>query len=230
MSEQAYRHQEQLLRALLDQSHDILIVVDPATLQLLEANARATSSLLYAHEELLALQITDLASSMQDIFFWDEVASGQITEISALAGEWQRKDGAQLPIEMSLRMLQQDGRTLALVVARDASANKAVEDELAKMTSALRATLEATADGIMVTDLSGNISNINHRFANMWRIPQALLEQQDDQKLFVFLQSQLHDPQAYQTRLDELFRTPTADGFDKLMLNDGRVFERYTKP
>ena len=230
MSEQAYRHQEQLLRALLDQSHDILIVVDPATLQLLEANARATSSLLYAHEELLALQITDLASSMQDIFFWDEVASGQITEISALAGEWQRKDGALLPIEMSLRMLQQDGRTLALVVARDASANKAVEDELAKMTSALRATLEATADGIMVTDLSGNISNINHRFANMWRIPQALLEQQDDQKLFVFLQSQLHDPQAYQTRLDELFRTPTADGFDTLMLNDGRVFERYTKP
>ena len=230
MNEQAYRHREQLLRALLDQSHDILIVVDPATLQLLEANARATSSLLYAHDELLALQITDLASSMQDIFFWDEVASGQITEISALAGEWQRKDGAQLPIEMSLRMLQQDGRTLALVVARDASANKAVEDELAKMTSALRATLEATADGIMVTDLSGNISNINHRFANMWRIPQALLEQQDDQKLFVFLQSQLHDPQAYQTRLDELFRTPTADGFDKLMLNDGRVFERYTKP
>lgn len=230
MSEQAYRHREQLLRALLDQSHDILIVVDPATLQLLEANARATSSLLYAHEELLALQITDLASSMQDIFFWDEVASGQITEISALAGEWQRKDGALLPIEMSLRMLQQDGRTLALVVARDASANKAVEDELAKMTSALRATLEATADGIMVTDLSGNISNINHRFANMWRIPQALLEQQDDQKLFVFLQSQLHDPQAYQTRLDELFRTPTADGFDTLMLNDGRVFERYTKP
>ena len=230
MNEQAYRHREQLLRALLDQSNDILIVVDPATLQLLEANARATSSLLYAHDELLALQITDLASSMQDIFFWDEVASGQITEISALAGEWQRKDGAQLPIEMSLRMLQQDGRTLALVVARDASANKAVEDELAKMTSALRATLEATADGIMVTDLSGNISNINHRFANMWRIPQALLEQQDDQKLFVFLQSQLHDPQAYQTRLDELFRTPTADGFDKLMLNDGRVFERYTKP
>lgn len=230
MNPPATPQEEQLLRALLDQSHDILIVVDPVTLQLLEANARASSSLLYTNEELLALQITDLASSMQDIFFWDEVASGQITEISALAGEWQRKDGAQLPIEMSIRMLQQDDRTLALVVARDASANKAVEDELAKMTSALRATLEATADGIMVTDLNGNISNINHRFANMWRIPQALLEQQDDQKLFVFLQSQLHDPHAYQARLDELFRTPTADGFDTLTLNDGRVFERYTKP
>lgn len=230
MSAPANPHQEELLRALLDQSHDILIVVDPATQQLLEANARATSSLLYSHEELLALQITDLASSMQDIFFWDEVATGQITEISALAGEWQRKDGAQLPIEMSIRMLQLDGRALALVVARDASTNKAVEDELAKMTSALRATLEATADGIMVTDLDGNISNINHRFANMWRIPQALLEQQDDQKLFVFLQSQLHDPHTYQERLNELFCTPTADGFDTLTLTDGRVFERYTKP
>ncbi len=219
-----------MLRGLLDLSHDILIVVDPATLLLTEANATAASSLLYDREALLAMRITDLASSMQDIFFWDEVAAGQVSGMSALAGEWRRKDGALLPIEMSIRMLPAEGRTLALVVARDASAGKAVEDELAKMTSALRATLEATADGIMVTDLDGHIANINHRFARLWQIPQAVLDERSDRQIFHFLESQIREPDSYRERLDELFAQPTSDGFDTLMLNDGRVFERYTKP
>ena len=75
-------------------------------------------------------RITDLATSMQDMFFWDEISSGQITEISAMASEWQRQDGAMLPIEMSIRMQQDKERTLAIVVAKDASSHKAVEDEL----------------------------------------------------------------------------------------------------
>lgn len=219
-----------MLRAMLNQSHDLLLLVDPASQQIVEANATAEHSLLFRREQLLGMRITDLATSMQDMFFWDEISSGQITEISAMASEWQRQDGAMLPIEMSIRMQQDQQRTLAIVVAKDASSHKAVEDELAKMTSALRATLEATADGILVTDLRGGISNINHRFARIWQLPEELLNQHDDQQIFAFIESQLQQPESYHQRLDELFATPTADGFDTLTLTDGRVIERYTKP
>lgn len=219
-----------MLRAMLNQSHDLLLLVDPASQQIVEANATAENSLLFRREQLLGMRITDLATSMQDMFFWDEISSGQITEISAMASEWQRQDGAMLPIEMSIRMQQDKERTLAIVVAKDASSHKAVEDELAKMTSALRATLEATADGILVTDLRGNISNINHRFARIWQLSEELLNQHDDQQIFAFIESQLQQPESYHQRLDELFATPTADGFDTLTLTDGRVIERYTKP
>ncbi|MFO1386250.1 MAG: ATP-binding protein [Chitinivorax sp.] len=219
-----------MLRAMLNQSHDLLLLVDPASQQIVEANATAENSLLFRREQLLGMRITDLATSMQDMFFWDEISSGQITEISAMASEWQRQDGAMLPIEMSIRMQQDKERTLAIVVAKDASSHKAVEDELAKMTSALRATLEATADGILVTDLRGNISNINHRFARIWQLAEELLNQHDDQQIFAFIESQLQQPESYHQRLDELFATPTADGFDTLTLTDGRVIERYTKP
>ena len=219
-----------MLRAMLNQSHDLLLLVDPASQQIVEANATAENSLLFRREQLLGMRITDLATSMQDMFFWDEISSGQITEISAMASEWQRQDGAMLPIEMSIRMQQDKERTLAIVVAKDASSHKAVEDELAKMTSALRATLEATADGILVTDLRGNISNINHRFARIWQLAEELLNQHDDQQIFAFIESQLQQPESYHQRLEELFATPTADGFDTLTLTDGRVIERYTKP
>ncbi len=219
-----------MLRAMLNQSHDLLLLVDPASQQIVEANATAENSLLFRREQLLGMRITDLATSMQDMFFWDEISSGQITEISAMASEWQRQDGAMLPIEMSIRMQQDKERTLAIVVAKDASSHKAVEDELAKMTSALRATLEATADGILVTDLRGNISNINHRFARIWQLSEELLNQHDDQQIFAFIESQLQQPESYHQRLEELFATPTADGFDTLTLTDGRVIERYTKP
>lgn len=219
-----------MLRAMLNQSHDLLLLVDPASQQIVEANATAENSLLFRREQLLGMRITDLATSMQDMFFWDEISSGQITEISAMASEWQRQDGAMLPIEMSIRMQQDKERTLAIVVAKDASSHKAVEDELAKMTSALRATLEATADGILVTDLRGGISNINHRFARIWQLSEELLNQHDDQQIFAFIESQLQQPESYHQRLEELFATPTADGFDTLTLTDGRVIERYTKP
>ena len=131
MNEQAYRHREQLLRALLDQSHDILIVVDPATLQLLEANARATSSLLYTHEELLALQITDLASSMVT-FFWDEVASAR----SPKSRRWPASGSARMAPSCRSRCRSACCSRMAArwrwSWRRDASANKAVEDEPAK--------------------------------------------------------------------------------------------------
>lgn len=223
-------NQAAMLRAMLNQSHDLLLLVDPASQQIVETNATTERSLLYSREQLLAMRITDIATSMQDMFFWDEVSSGQITEISTMESEWQRRDGALLPIEMSIHMQADTDLPLAVVVARDASSHKAVEDELAKMTSALRATLEATADGILVTDLSGRIININHRFARIWQLPEALLNQQDDQQLFAFIDAQLPDPQQYHQRLDELFATPRADGFDTLTLTDGRVIERYTKP
>lgn len=223
-------NQEAMLRAMLNQSHDLLLLVDPASQQIVETNATTERCLLYSREQLLAMRITDIATSMQDMFFWDEVSNGQITEISTMESEWQRQDGAMLPIDMSIHMQTDTATPLAVVVARDASSHKAVEDELAKMTSALRATLEATADGILVTDLSGHIININHRFARIWQLPETLLNQQDDQRLFAFIDAQLTAPQQYHQRLDELFATPRADGFDTLTLTDGRVIERYTKP
>jgi len=46
--------------------------------------------------------------------------------------------------------------------------------------SVLQATLESTADGILVVDLKGQIVSHNRHFEEMWHLPPALIAANDD--------------------------------------------------
>ena len=47
-------------------------------------------------------------------------------------------------------------------------------EELAHSLAMMRATLESTTDGILVTDGAGNVTNFNGRFVEMWRVPREV--------------------------------------------------------
>ncbi len=93
----------------------------------------------------------------------------------------------------------------------------------------LRSTVESTADGILVVDRNGNVAFGNRRFAQMWRIPDELLERRDDEALLGFVVEQLDDPQAFRAKVRELYQSDRED-LDSLLFKDGRVFERYSRP
>jgi diguanylate cyclase (GGDEF)-like protein len=94
----------------------------------------------------------------------------------------------------------------------------------------LLATLEATADGILVVDHAGKIVRFNERFARLWRIPQAILDAADDDSAIAYVLSQLVNPSAFVDKVRELYAHPEAESFDVLQFIDGRVFERYSIP
>ena len=96
--------------------------------------------------------------------------------------------------------------------------------------SLLLATLDATADGILVVDLNGKIRRFNKRFVQLWRIPQAILEARDDDAAIAYVLSQLRHPDAFVSKIRELYAKPEAESFDILDFTDGRVFERYSIP
>lgn len=96
--------------------------------------------------------------------------------------------------------------------------------------SLLISTLEATADGILVVGHNGKIVRFNERFSKLWRIPQNILESADDEKAINFVLSQLVDPDAFVSKVRELYAHPDSDSFDVLTFKDGRVFERYSIP
>jgi len=93
----------------------------------------------------------------------------------------------------------------------------------------LRSTIESTADGILVVDRDGKVAFGNRRFAEMWRIPADLLARGDDDELIGFVLEQLDDPQAFLSKVKELYQSDRED-LDTLLFNDGRVFERYSRP
>jgi len=100
---------------------------------------------------------------------------------------------------------------------------------LQELQQLLQASLEATGDGILVVDHDGRIILSNQRFAEMWRVPQSMIQEKDDIKLREYVMSQLLDPEAYMDKIQVLYGK-REESTDIISFKDGRVFERYSAP
>lgn len=102
--------------------------------------------------------------------------------------------------------------------------------ELADSLSLTRATLEATTDGILVTDGHGKISGYNENFRSIWGLSAALEPGDLEQIALNLAQRQLKHPEQFRVKVQELYADPEAESFDLLEFKDGRVLERFSKP
>src|SRR2546425_838577 len=99
-----------------------------------------------------------------------------------------------------------------------------------KSLSLLRATLESTADGVLVVDNLGKISTYNQQFAEMWRLPPQVLSSGKDEDALDFVLDQLKDPEQFRDKVNALYSYPGQESFDTIEFRDGRIFERYSRP
>jgi diguanylate cyclase (GGDEF)-like protein/PAS domain S-box-containing protein len=120
--------------------------------------------------------------------------------------------------------------TKMVVVSRDISDRIHQEQQLETSFSLLQATLESTADGLMVVDNAGKIQSYNRKFAEMWGLSEEVLQTRDNAKAVNDVLALLKDPDAFLARINELHSDPDAESFDLLEFKDGRVYERYSKP
>jgi len=97
-------------------------------------------------------------------------------------------------------------------------------------TEALRATLESTADGILVVDSAGMVVAWNGKFREMWGIPKRAFDSREDGSLLKEVLPQLRDPECFLQRVHEINADPEAHTDDTVELKDGRIFERHSEP
>jgi PAS domain S-box-containing protein len=93
----------------------------------------------------------------------------------------------------------------------------------------LNAILNYTADAILAVDSDGHVMRFNRQFADMWRLPQRLLDVGDDAALLTAVLDQFEDPESFLTRVRDLYASARND-MDTLAFKDGRVIERYSSP
>jgi len=115
-------------------------------------------------------------------------------------------------------------------ISTDVTARKRADDELRRSLSLVEATLESTADGILVTDMKRRVVRLNHRFVTMWRLPEELLRGGDVRPAVEFVRNELVDPESFVAKIEALYADPEAEDSTTLEFKDGRVFDRYSHP
>jgi len=192
------------------------------------ANAAASVLLGRAAGELLGESAHTLAASPEDLLWWEaRGALGPLHSDTVVAAA----DGQLRHVSRSIGLLPAGGTaTHALVVLCDRSAEQRAENAREALLAELQATLEATADGILVTDAGGRMSACNRRFAEIWGLPTELLQRDDDAAVQAWLARSVTDHDAYASRLQALGEAPQAAATDRLTLHTGQIVERVTRP
>ncbi|HEX4905078.1 MAG TPA: EAL domain-containing protein [Acidimicrobiales bacterium] len=114
---------------------------------------------------------------------------------------------------------------------QDSTERMVTDASLRQTLSLLNATLDSTADGILVVDLDGVVTTMSRRFVDMWRLePANAVPGVPVRDLTASVLDQLRDPDEFLDRARALNRSLEAESHDVIEFVDGRVFERYSTP
>jgi PAS domain S-box-containing protein len=140
----------------------------------------------------------------------------------------QHYEEANIYNERDLQFLESVGNQIAVAIER-----KKAEDALRESELNLNVILESTADGILAIDNEGKTIKTNKRFAELWSVPQPLIEAGvafgADKSLLNFAVAQLNDPEDFVAKVQQISETVDYD-MDMFNLKDGRIFERFSAP
>lgn len=102
-------------------------------------------------------------------------------------------------------------------------------EELAHSLAMMRATLESTTDGLLVTDYDARVTGFNQQFVEMWHVPPEVLATGSHQKLLDVTSPQVLHSAAFLSRMKEIYEQRPAETHDTLELKDGCIIERVSK-
>jgi len=222
-------------RALLDALGEPAWLVCARQLAVLAVNAEALALLGLSEAAVLGQPADALIATPEDMAFWDEVRATQAPGTSVrLQSDTVLVDASGRLVQVTRRVRQLQGEGTApgpyLVAVHDRSQAQREIDERELLVSELQATLESTADGILVTDLAGRIRAFNRRFAQIWGLPESLLTQRQDDAVYDWMRRSVVDPEAYSRRLSSIQEATLLQASERLVLHSGQVIERVTQP
>jgi PAS domain S-box-containing protein len=203
-------------------------------LGIIKANSAFCEMMGYKEEEILGFtfkNFTHPGHISEDEIFLLRLVAGEIP-IYHTEKQYVRSDKSIIWGSTTVSIIRNYKGEVQLffVMIEDITSRKIAEAELEKSFSLQKATLESTADGILVVDNSGKIVQYNQKFAEMWRIPEVVLKLNDDEAALNYVINQLRNPESFLQQVRHLYSDPEAITYDLLEFTDGRFFERYSQP
>lgn len=185
-----------------------------------------------------------------DLVFLGSLPAGQVTQALASAQE----HGPQVPVIVLLEDLDEaravdclrNGATdfvlrthlarlgpvvrRALEAAREAAGRRAAEAANTRLAALLRATLDASTEGLLVVDLAGKIATYNRKFMTLCGIPEYVMAPMEMESVLKFLLDQFQDPEAFLNEARLLGNHAERETAGLLTTKGDRIVEEVGRP
>ena len=229
-SEKALRINEEKYRYLFENNPQPMYIYDEETLAFLEVNQAAIDQYGYSKEEFFGKTLPDIRPPEDIPALLLDVQN--ISNAFKPAGIWRhtKKNGEVFFVEITTVAVISNGRNAQHVMVKDITERKRAENSLKESISLLNATIESTADGILVIDRNGRIALFNQKFVDMWNVPNKMLDNRDDEPLLNYILTQVKKQEYFINKIRFINSNPELSGNDQIELLDGRIFDRYSLP
>jgi len=154
------RERQQQYQVLFEKNQGIMLLIDPASQQIVDANPAACDYYGYSRETLRGMNVADL----------NELSPQQIAEITQQINERKRKlfelqhklaNGEIRQVEIMSSPIIVEGRSLICSIIRDISKRKQAEKELAERNDFLQSVIDGVSDPLMVIDFNHRVLQMN---------------------------------------------------------------------
>ena len=166
---EAFRASEIRYRRLFETAHDGVLLLDPGTRKITDANPFMTKLLGYSHGQLVGKELFEIG------LLKDEVASKEMFRKLKRKHEVRYEDlplesrgGRHQEVEVVANLYQEDGHAVIQCNIRDITERKAAEARLRASEERYRILFELGPVAGYACDASGVIQNFNKRAVELW--------------------------------------------------------------
>ena len=167
--EEKVRISEIRYRRLFEAAHDGVLILDPTTRKITDANPFMTKLLGYPHRQLVGKELFEIG------LLKDEAASREVFQKLKLKHEvryedlpLESQDGRHQEVEVVANLYQENGHPVIQCNIRDITARKVAEEALRRSEEHYRVLFDLGPVAVYSCDAAGLIRKFNRRAAELW--------------------------------------------------------------
>jgi len=222
LSESEERH-----RSLFSNNHAVMLLIDPETGSIVDANPAACAFYGYTREGILSVKITDINTLTPEQVF-QEMERSRLERRHLFHFRHRLANGEVRDVEVYSGPIRVEGKTLLYSIVHDIAARRQAEEKLRTATSQLAVLIEHMRDGILFEDGSRRIALANRAFCSLFAIasPPEALASADSRAAAQKASLLFPEPRQFVGRIDEIIDGGNIVTNETILLADGRAFER----
>ncbi len=232
-AEEALRKSEERFAEAFEQAPIGIALLSPEG-RWLKVNKALCDTVGYSEQELVSRTFHEMTHPEDlpvDLALVRRLVAGEISS-DQLEKRYIHADGHFVPVLLNVSLVRDgQGEPLYFIAQiQDITERMRAQEELHWKTAFLEAQVNSSLDATIVVDEQGRKILQNQKVAELFKIPQHILDDPDDEQQVRWVTGMTKFPEEFARKVTHLYAHPDDIAHDEIALNNGTILDRYTFP